>query len=174
MDAAMGRRRRGRAMGNPAVRTSDRLIRRVILLIAALAAVLATSPAFAWGAYGHRTVAEIAMANVRPQTAARIRRLMRAAPSLQTEKCRLSSDITLDASWPDCLYGDKANWGHTFQWHYVDVPVCAATFAVPPYCPDGNCVVDQIDRNRRILADRNQPAKARLQALIFVVHLVGD
>ncbi len=160
-------------MGNPAVRRSGSQIQRLILLVALLWAALLTMPAFAWGAYGHRTVAAIAMANVRPVTAARIRRLMQAAPELETAKCKLRDGIIGAASWPDCLYGDKANWGSTFTWHYVNVPVCGA-FDIPANCPDGICVVTEIERNRRILADRNQSAKARLQALIFVVHLVGD
>jgi hypothetical protein len=160
-------------MGNPAVRGPGLQIRRLILLAALLCAAFVQTPAYAWGAYGHKTVAAIAMDNVRPQTAAQIRRLMRAAPEVETAKCKLREGIVGAASWPDCLYGDKANWGYTFKWHYIDVPLCGP-FDVPANCPDGNCVVTQIERNRAILADRTQSAKARLQALIFVVHLVGD
>ena len=40
-----------------------RLIRPVVLVLAALGTVLAT-PALAWGSLGHRTVAAIAWANV--------------------------------------------------------------------------------------------------------------
>jgi hypothetical protein len=41
-------------------------------------------------------------------------------------------------------------------------------------CPDGQCVIAAIERQRAILADRNQPLAARRDALKFVVHFVGD
>ncbi|MGO4776814.1 S1/P1 nuclease, partial [Lysobacter sp. 2RAB21] len=41
-------------------------------------------------------------------------------------------------------------------------------------CPDGNCAVAAITAQTAILADRTKPQAERLQALKFVVHIVGD
>ena len=41
-------------------------------------------------------------------------------------------------------------------------------------CPDGQCVVGAIEKQRAILGDRTQPLQARREALKFIVHFVGD
>jgi hypothetical protein len=41
-------------------------------------------------------------------------------------------------------------------------------------CANGNCVSAQIDRNLRLLKDRALPRRERLQALLFLIHFVGD
>lgn len=149
-----------------------RAIRNRFLI--ALAALLALVPvqASAWGEYAHRVTAEIALENVQPQTRAAIARLMRAAPQLGTPECRLT---TLDdaAVWPDCLRGEGWRWGYTFAWHYRTTPVCEA-YSPRANCSGGNCILAQIERNQRILADEGLPDNVRLEALAFLVHFIGD
>lgn len=145
------------------------MMRLIVLLFAALAL---SSPALAWGEYGHRTTAAIAMANVQPRTAAKIRLLLRAEAGLGTPQCAVRS--LEDASvWPDCLRGEGWRWGYSFAWHYQTQPVCG-TFDVKANCANGNCVTAQIERSRRILANRRLPAAQRLEALAFLVHFTGD
>ena len=147
------------------------MIRRLVAVLAALAWAW-SAPAFAWGEYGHRTVAAIAMANVRPETRARIAELVKAEQGLGTPQCRVRS--LDDASyWPDCLRGQAWRWAYTFPWHYQTEPVCRA-FDPKANCANGECVSAQIERNRRVLADRSLPAAQRLEALAFLAHLVGD
>jgi hypothetical protein len=147
------------------------MIRRLALVVAALA-VAWCAPALAWGAYGHRTVAAIALANIKPATRARIDVLLRQERQLGTPKCRVRS-LQDAAVWPDCIKGENWRWGYTNPWHYQDEPVCG-DFNIKADCANGNCVTAQIDRNQRILADRTLPAAQRLEALIFVTHFVGD
>ena len=147
------------------------MIRRLMVLLAALG--LAHGPAaLAWGEVGHHVVAQLAAANIKPETAAAIAELLKADPALGTADCRAN---TLDEAsvWPDCLRAEAWRWKHTFPWHYQDQPVCGV-FDVKAHCPDDGCITAQIVRNRRILADRRLPAVQRLEALAFVVHLVGD
>ena len=148
-------------------------MRRLALALAALAAVWAM-PALAWWDYGHRTVAAIALKNVRPETRARIDRLLRAEAQLGTPKCRAGT-LEDAAVWPDCIRGKDQNWrwAYTFPWHFQDVQVCGA-FDIKQDCANGNCVTAQIDRNARILADRSLPVAQRLEALAFLAHFVGD
>lgn len=147
------------------------MIRRLILLIAALLA-LSARPALAWGDFGHRTTAAIAMANMSPKARAEVAVLLRAERGLGTPYCRIRS--LGDASvWPDCVRREGWRWGYSFAWHYQTQPVCRA-YDARANCSGGNCVTAQIDRNRRILADKSLPAAQRLEALTFLSHFIGD
>ena len=148
-------------------------MRRLAFLLVMLATLFTTAPALAWGSYGHRTTGDIAMANVSPATAAEIRRLLRHSASLGTSQCPVHT-LADAATWPDCLRGEHWRWAFTFAWHYQDAPLCADLFDIKVACPDGNCVTAQIERNRRILADRSLPDAQRLEALAFLVHFIGD
>jgi len=143
------------------------LIRCLVIL-----ALIVPVPAQAWGSFGHRTTAQIALANVSPSTRAKIGQLIRAEAQLGTPGCDLKS--LEDASvWPDCLRKDYWRWGYTFAWHYRTANVCEA-YEPRNHCSGGNCVTAQIERNHRILADESMPAHLRLQALAFMVHFAGD
>ncbi len=144
----------------------------LILLACALAALGWAQQALAWDAVGHRAVAEIALANIQPRTAAQIRVLLKAQGHVQTPGCPITS-LDDAANWPDCLRGDADHWQFTFAWHYQDEPVCGH-FDIKADCPGDACVSAQIIRMRRILADKHQGDTQRLIALAFLTHFVGD
>lgn len=146
--------------------------RALAALAAILATAFATAPAAAWGDYGHRTTGSIALANVQPETRAKIARLLRYAERIGTPDCPLNS-LEDAAVWPDCLRGDPGRWAYTFPWHYRTAPICEA-FDARANCANGNCVTAQIERNQRILADESLPPNVRLEALAFMVHFAGD
>ena len=147
------------------------MIRRCFGFLALLISAWSV-PALAWGEYGHRTVAAIANANIRPDTRQAIARLIKAEKGLGTPNCRVGS--IGDASyWPDCLRGEAWRFAYTFPWHYQTEPVCKP-YDAKSNCANGNCVSAQIDRNRRVLADKRLPAAQWLEALAFLVHFVGD
>ncbi|WP_338467511.1 S1/P1 nuclease [Novosphingobium sp. ZN18A2] len=138
----------------------------------ALAAMLLPQPVLAWGAYGHRTIAEIALDNVTPQTRARIAALIADNAALGTPDCPVHS--LSDASvWPDCIRHDRTRWAYTFPWHYQTEPVCSP-YDVKAHCANGNCVSAQIERDIYILKNRKLPRAQRLRALVFLTHFVGD
>lgn len=147
------------------------MFRHLTCLFASLAA-LWVSPALAWGAYGHRITAQIAMANVRPATAAKIHALLAVQRQLGTPDCPVRS-LADAATWPDCIRKDAWRFAYTFPWHYQSEPVCMA-YDPKGHCAYGNCVTAQIERNRQILADQGLPAAQRLEALAFLVHFIGD
>ena len=149
-----------------------RAIRHRFLIALAAVLVLLPGQVSAWGFYAHRTTAEIANENIRPETRAGIAKLLRAAPQLGEPGCDLAS--LEDASvWPDCLRKDYWRWGYTFAWHYRTAPVCKA-YEPNRNCSGQNCILAQIERNQRILADEGLPANVRLEALAFLVHFIGD
>ncbi|QLC26926.1 S1/P1 nuclease [Parasphingopyxis algicola] len=143
------------------------MIRLLVLALLALPA-----PALAWSAYGHRTVAAIAEANISAGARAEIGRLLAVRALIGTPQCALATigDVSV---WPDCVRRDRLRWGYTAPWHYQNVNICAA-FTLEGNCPGGNCVYRQVERNAALLADRSLPRHVRLEALAFLVHFVGD
>src|SRR5207302_1576653 len=83
---------------------------------------------------------------------------------------------------PDDLLADVATWADdyrdvdpsTFGWHFVNVPrsVALTTANEPTYCSGGNCVVDAIAAQFRVLTTSSDAA-VRASALRFIIHFVG-
>lgn len=145
---------------------------RALVMAAALLASLLVQPAFAWGSLGHRTVAAIAWANVRPQTRDQLGYLLKQSRVLNTPECAVRT-LSDASTWADCVRKDGDRFRFASRWHFQDEDICR------PYdpkedCADGNCVTAQIERDRRLLADRNRPLRDRVMALMFLVHFVGD
>lgn len=140
-------------------------------LLMALALFL-PSPALAWWEYGHETVGEIALAQVKPATRVRIETMMRQGALLETPTCRIDTVEGL-AYWPDCIKTLKDRFSYTYAWHYQNVDVCKP-FDLKSACADGNCVSTQVKRNAKLLADKSLPLRERLMALVFLVHFTGD
>lgn len=145
---------------------------RALALLLAIGGALLARPALAWGSLGHRTIAAIAWTNVRPQTRAQLAELLGQARVLNTPECAVRT--LADAStWADCVRKDGDRFRFASRWHFQDEDVCR------PYdpredCANGNCVTAQIERDRKILADRGRPLRDRVMALLFLVHFVGD
>lgn len=156
-------------MGDRAVR-GDCL--RLVLACLAMLTLLLPRPALAWGYYAHGVTAEIALANMKPESRAEVARLLRAAPKLGTPGCELET-LADAATWPDCLRSEGWRWGYTFAWHYRTAPVCEP-YDARSNCAGGNCITAQIERNQRLLADESLPDNVRLEALAFLVHFIGD
>jgi hypothetical protein len=155
-------------MRKPAARPHRRLATRFpAICLALLATLLASAPALAWSALGHRLVGALAERHLSPAAEAQVKRLLagEANPTLAGV-----------ADWADRLRDlDPERFKATAAWHYVNTPPGAGCDYVPPRdCPDGQCVIGAIEAQRRILADRTQPLEARRDALKFIVHFVGD
>lgn len=159
-------------MGHRTIRERAGRLRRAFIAALAMLALVMPTPGHAWGFYAHGITAEIALANIRPETRAKLDRLFRAERQLGTPDCPLANLV--DAStWPDCLRGEGWRWGYTFGWHYQTEPI-TEEYDARKNCSGGNCVSAQITRNLRILADERLPDNVRLEALAFVVHFAGD
>jgi len=152
-------------------------MKRFLSLAAVLTAMVAATPAQAYWEYGHQTIAEIAMANVTPRTRARVLALLRQEKLLDTPECKAGT-VDDAAVWADCIKtirgpDGKQKFGYTNAWHYQDVNICSP-FDVKSVCKDGNCVSAQIERDVKILKDRTASTRDKVQALVFLIHFVGD
>lgn len=143
---------------------------RLLLLLGAL--IGAASPAQAWWEYGHETVATIALDSVQPETRREIRRLLARSDLLETPTCPART-IEQASVWADCVKPLKDRYSYAYNWHYQNIDVCQP-FDIKSNCPDGNCVSRQIERDVRLLKDRSQPLRVRVEALVFLIHFMGD
>jgi hypothetical protein len=134
------------------------------LRLLALVALLPT-PLFAWGAKGHSIVAELAERGLSPNVEAQVRDLTFAAP--------LRDSASLPDDWrAQETRGERQ--GNTGALHYSNIPNDKATFDRARDCKDDQCVVAGIEKYVAILKDKTQSKDKRREALIFVVHFVGD
>ena len=125
--------------------------------------MLTRPAALAWGPEGHAIVADIAQ-----------RHLTHGRSQRSRASCWRWKATRLDqiASWPDEIRKD----------HPVDRALALrrhpaasdpATRAARD-CPHGHCIVAKLPHFVHVLADRTAPPQVRLEALKWVVHLVGD
>ena len=83
------------------------------------------------------------------------------------------------AIWPDCVktLGDRFSYASP---GIIRMSTSASRSTSQAACTDGNCVSAQIERNLKLLADKDKdpnkrvPARERLMALAFLVHFIGD
>ena len=149
------------------------MLRRIIATSTALALTFAVaSPALAYWEYGHETVAEIAMANVKPATRAHVLALLRQSAVLDTPECPAATPAQA-AVWPDCVKKLGDRFKSTFSWHYQDVEICQP-FDLKSACKDGNCAAAQIEKDVKLLESGKGTTEQRVTALVFLIHLVGD
>ncbi|MBB5713731.1 S1/P1 nuclease [Sphingomonas aerophila] len=141
------------------------------------AALAIASPASAYWEYGHQTVARIALANVKPATRAKIRRILATDALLDTPECP-AKRIEDASTWADCVKplkdaNGKARFGYAYNWHFQDVNICKP-FELETACKDGNCVSAQIEKDVAALRNPRTSQHDRVLALVFLIHFVGD
>ncbi len=133
---------------------------RVLMSVGFAALVATPHQAHAWGANGHRLIAELAEAKLPAATRAKVQELLKLEPG---------ATLVSIATW-----ADETRSPSTAAWHYVNFARGGdCTYEQPRDCPEGKCVVEALERNLAVLASA-QPAEERLTALKWVVHLVGD
>ncbi|MEO6967870.1 MAG: S1/P1 nuclease [Rhodanobacteraceae bacterium] len=139
---------------------------RWVSLLVSLILLLCASPAFAWGALGHRIAAQLAQKQLTPTAQAQVDRL------LALQGAHKLADV---ATWADDLRDtDPALFQQTARLHYINFHSDDCVYDPPRDCANSECVVAAIDRYSAILGNRSLPDAPRAQALDFVVHFVGD
>jgi len=139
-----------------------------LILAAALAPALLTlsAPAHAWGAQGHRLVAEVADTRLNPAARAEVDRLLATEPG---------ATLASIAPWADQLRAKDPGLGRrSAGWHYVNIAEDGCQYEPAKHCKNGNCIVEALKAQSAILGDHSLTDGERLQALKFVVHMVGD
>ncbi|WP_397536259.1 S1/P1 nuclease, partial [Roseateles sp.] len=104
-------------------------------------------------------IASLAEPQLSPEAKAQVQRLLDLEPG---------ATLSSIATWADEIRDRKSA-----AWHYVNFDDADCTYKPERYCADGNCVVDAIAAQVKILKS-SAPDAERLTALKFVVHLVAD
>jgi S1/P1 Nuclease len=133
-----------------------------LLLFPLLLGLTIATPATAWGPEGHKIVAAVAEQRLTPSARAAVKELLKGHP------------LASISSWADQV---KRTRPETYNWHFVDIPLESAAYDEQRDCqpsPRGDCVVAAIHRSVEVLRDHQATGPERVQALMFLVHFVGD
>ena len=135
-------------------------IARYVLLAILLSAVTR----YAWGAKGHAVIAELAERGLSPNVEAQVRSLnfARAAARRRVAARRLARGRNEGSAAGQHRHAPFRN------------PPNDAAFDRERDCKEDQCVVAGIEKYVAILKDKTLPNAQRREALIFVVHFVGD
>jgi nuclease S1 len=137
---------------------------RLLRWLAGATLLLAALPVAAWSGPGHELVAQLAEAQLRPQTRAA------ALALLQEEGHDSLADV---ARWAD-LARDEPAYAWSRPLHFVNLAERDCGYDPRRHCRKGECVVAAVARFRAVLADRARPVAERREALKFLVHFVAD
>lgn len=135
---------------------------RTAALLVVLLLFIAPHDSFAWGADGHRIIANIAEARLTATAEAQVQGLLDGAHL---------ADVSV---WADEIRKGRPD---TSRWHYVDIPYDASSYDATRDCQPtdhGDCVIAEIARAEKILGDGSRSKADRAEALKFLVHFVGD
>jgi len=128
-------------------------------IVLSLVLALLAAAAHAWGTQGHQVVALLAEQQLTPKAKEQVLKLVALEPG---------ATLASISTW-----ADKRRNRTTGPWHYVNLPRDDCTYGAQRDCPDGNCVVEAINRQLAVLAS-DAPDEKRLTALKYVVHFVAD
>ena len=127
----------------------------------ALLVCLAAPSAFAWGRGGHAIVGRLAEAELSSQTRAKAKALI---------NNQFFSDVAAD---PD-EYRNNEGARITGTWHFVTIMLSDPTYDAQRDCPTTDCVIGRIAAMKTVLADTTRKTQERGEALIYLIHFVGD
>jgi hypothetical protein len=156
------------------------------ILVAAL--LLCPRAGFSWGRQGHITVALVAQGLLAPRAQRLVEELRHAQgwEALKPGRSRGfdkadqeltlfcvggSGDLSLVGDWADAWKGRHRPTGPL---HYVNLPLDGAGASDLATACGSGCVVSQLREQLACLGDARRSQVERLEALLWVVHLVGD
>ena len=135
-------------------------MRRFIRSLLPILVLIVICPAVsAWGPTGHQLVGDVAQRHLTPTTKAAVKELL---------GDRSLADVSV---WADSIKGQRPE---TRPWHYANPQEGAESFDMERDCGDKSCVVEQINLDVAVLRDPEATHVAKVEALMFLVHFVGD
>ncbi len=140
----------------------NRLLSLSLTMLTIVASLATPTSVFAWGAEGHRITGLVATDLLTPKARLRMNQLM---PEADLADIALYMDINRRELTEQIPGSDK--------WHYDNQPVCKIK-SYAEYCAGGNCASAQIPVYFKVLSNIAATPAARVQALRFLVHMVGD
>ena len=127
---------------------------------------------WAWGCTGHQVVAYIASQNLNPTATAKVADLLSDVTYGDFRRyCAATKlgNMEFYATWADDARDDS-----NAAWHFWDIPLADKTGKMPAFCDGTGCVVSALKAQIAILQDASADRVKRQQALMFVIHFMGD
>jgi len=146
------------------------------VLGAALILLLSPPCAWSWGCEGHQAVAMIAEKHLTAHALEAANMLLQSEP-IDSALARFCSPLGLDlmadsATWADDLRKERPE---ASPWHYIDIPRNAPRSALAESCPASTgCITSALQHQIELLRSGETDARARADALRFIIHFVGD
>jgi hypothetical protein len=131
-------------------------MKRILYL---LSAILMIQNVMAWGPVGHQIVAQIAEDQLSIQAKKAIDILIPGQTLAQV------------SNWADSIKS-KPEWVHTKSWHFVDI-ADDETYETAPHAPTGD-IITAITQMVNVLKSSSASTLEKQQALMFIVHFMGD
>jgi len=129
--------------------------------------LLTPSPAFCWWELGHQAIARLAADYLTPAARTRISRIL-GVPDTPAD---VADAMAKASTWADEVKGETK----TGDWHYIDLTLEDKKSDIPLRCKDNDCAPARIRLFEAQLASHaNDPRWSELDALRFLIHLVGD
>ncbi len=149
-------------------------MRRWILPVAAL--VLTARTAWPWGCDGHEVVAALAERHLHPPAVRGVAALIGnpSAVIFVDRMCPVTglSPLANVSTWADDVRSVVPTTG---PWHFLDIPRgTPAGSDVTRFCPTEGCVTSAIAQQLKVLEDTTRTTQERANALMYLVHFVGD
>jgi hypothetical protein len=138
--------------------------------------LLYATSAFPWGCEGHRTVALLALAGMTPHAREMAANMLQGEPSDPTLRnfCGASDlpRFVAMSTWADDIREKRKE---TAPWHFVDIPLGATRDHMSDSCPAATGCITTAIRAQLAVLRSGSPGKAqKTEALMFVIHFVGD
>jgi hypothetical protein len=134
------------------------------LLLACLA--LGSVPLFGWWETGHRTVARIAAAYLKPHARARVAQIL----GVKDTPDSVANAMATASTWPD----ETKAQTKTGEWHYIDLALQDSKKDINKRCPEGNCLPARIEMFEKQLGKGKPTGLSDRDALRYLIHFVGD
>ncbi len=147
-------------------------MRRWMISLIALLPLLAPTAGWAWGCTGHEVVAYIAAQNLNPKAAKQVAGLLKNAKYAKGV-IRYCAATDLGKMEYFSTWADDTRTTTTASWHFWDIPLDKTTATSDEFCDPG-CVVHALTNQLVILRNSHKPRLARQQALMYIIHFVGD
>lgn len=129
--------------------------------IAALT-LMSSSAVFAWGATGHRVVGQVATRFLEIETLVKVNKIL------------AGNSLARVSTWPDEIKSEPATYQHTFNWHYTTWQADAHDHSEHNENSSTGFLLKSINEQTAVLRDPNATNEAKVFALKFIVHLIGD
>ena len=152
-----------------------RHVSKMVRLLTLVSCAVLAPRAFPWGCEGHRVVALIALDQLNSHARTEAAALLD-GPIYDASLRRYCPPSSLPpladlASWADDVRNQRKETG---GWHFIDIPLDARKNSVTGACPASGCVTSAIRRQSDILRSASATRRQKAEALLFVVHFVGD